>query len=82
MPAYTHVIALAVIGEPEVVSEDEQRFLTRQAQDRELATWVTTRRRLLEELEHLRVHVHSPHVDRGVRALVREIEALDRKLTE
>lgn len=82
VPAYTHVVALAVIGEPEAVRVEEQALITRQAADRELQTWATTRQRLLSELEHLRVHAHSLHVDRGVRAMQREIAALDRKLQE
>lgn len=78
--SYTSVTVLALIDEPEAVSRDEQRLITREAADRELQAWAMSRQRILAELEHLRVHVRSPHVDRGVRALQREIEALDRRL--
>jgi len=78
---YTRVAMLAMSLEPEAVSEDDQWLLAKAARDRELRTWLTIRQRMLGEIEHLRAHVHDPHVDRAARALQREITALDRKLT-
>jgi hypothetical protein len=71
---------MALQGEPEAVGEDEQTLLTRAAGDRELRTWQQDRRRILDALEHITAHVKSPHVPRAVRAVRRELEALDRKL--
>lgn len=78
--AYTTTTVLALNDEPEAVSETDQWLITREAADRELRAWATSRQRILAELEHLHAHVHSPHIDRGVRALKREIAALDRRL--
>jgi hypothetical protein len=67
--------------EPEAIPADDQELVTRAAASRELRTWQTSRQRLLAEVDHLRAHVHSPHVERAARSLEREIAALDRKLT-
>jgi len=78
---YTRSAALSLLGEPEAVGVDEQWLLTREAQDRQLRTWGTSRQRLLAEIDHLHSHIQSPHVERAARALRREIDALDRRLT-
>jgi hypothetical protein len=77
---YTRAATLAMRSEPEAVDVEVQWLITRQAADRELRTWATSRQRLLGEIEHLRAHTHSPHIERAARAFKREIEALDRKL--
>jgi hypothetical protein len=71
---------MALQGEPEAVDEDTQTLLTRAAGDRELKTWRADRQRILDALAHVEAHVKSPHVPRMVRAIRRELEALDRKL--
>jgi hypothetical protein len=68
-------------GEPEALTAEDQHLITQHATDREHRAWITSRDRLLSELEHLTAHVHSPHVTRTARALHREITALDRRLT-
>jgi hypothetical protein len=77
---YTRSSTQALSLEPEAIDADEQWRMTRAAQDRQMQTWTVARRRLLDEIEHLRVHVQNPHVDRTARALQREINALDRRL--
>lgn len=78
---YTRSAALSLVGEPEAVNAADQWLLTRESQDRQLRTWSTSRQRLLAEIDHLHAHVQSPHVDRTARALRREIDALDKRLT-
>lgn len=65
----------------EALSEADQRAVTRQAADKELQTWTTSRRRIEAEVEHLRSHCRLAGVDRACRALQRELTALDRRLT-
>lgn len=67
--------------EPEAVSSDAQDEITRNVARDQDVVWVTSRARVLAELEHLATHLKSPHVRRFKRALEREIESLDRKLT-
>jgi hypothetical protein len=52
----------------------------RDAHLRQRATWEVGRDRILTEVEHLAIHVPSPHVRRGARALKRELASIDRKL--
>lgn len=81
VPPYTRHPTLAMPHEPEAITADEQWLITHRAGQRELRAWDTSRQRLLAELEHLRTHVHNPHVDRHLRALEREITALHNKLS-
>ena len=81
IPPYTQHPSQAMAGEPEAISANDQHTITQQANNRELHAWQTSRQRMLAELEHLRTHVHSPHVTRTTRALQRELDALDRKLS-
>ena len=78
---YTSNPLAAIPREPEALDGDELELLAGRVRDRELRAWTTARGRLLSEVEHLRSHVHSPHVTRAARALERELEALDSKLT-
>lgn len=80
VPPYTRSPIVALGGEPEAVSEEDQWLITQQAADRELQAWQTSRGRLLAEIDHLRQHLCSPHVQRAARAWEREIQALDRRL--
>jgi hypothetical protein len=80
MPPYTHSPAMALNGEPEAVDGDTQTLLTRESGDRELRTWRSDRQRILDALAHLEAHVKSPHMPRMVRAVRRELDALDHKL--
>jgi hypothetical protein len=77
---YTRSAALAMRHEPEAVTIDEQWLITQATADLQLKTWLTSRQRIVEEIEHLRAHLHSPHVDRATRAMLREVASLDRKL--
>lgn len=67
--------------EPEAVSADAQDEITRDVQRDQDVVWMTSRARILAELEHLATHLKSPHVRRSARAIEREVESLDRKLT-
>jgi hypothetical protein len=78
---YTHLPSQAMHAEPEAVSQDAQDLLSWQARQRQRTTWEVGRDRILSEVEHLTMHVKSPHMRRGARALQRELAALDRKLT-
>jgi hypothetical protein len=78
---YTTNPLAALPAEPEALQADDLDYVGAGTRDRELRAWQTARRRLLSEIEHVRVHVHSPHVRRATRALEREVAALDRKLT-
>ena len=81
VPAYTRNPQHAMPGEPEALTPQDLALITQAAHDRELRTWRTSRRRLLTEIEHLRTQLHNPHVARAARALEREINALDHKLS-
>jgi len=80
VPPYTPHHHQALPGEPQALDADQLDAIVRAAGDRQLRAWHTTHRRMLTELEHLRAHVHSPHVTRAARALERELNALDQKL--
>lgn len=77
---YTRHPAYAMSYEPPALTHDEQEEITRQAKDRELRTWETSRDRILAEIDHLRAQLHGPHVARGARALERQVKALNDKL--
>jgi hypothetical protein len=77
---YTTNPLAALPAEPEALAADDLEDVGRRAVDGELRAWQTSRRRLLAEVEHLRCHVHSPHVTRAARAIARELDALDQKL--
>ncbi len=77
---YTTNAHLAMRNEAEALAADDLEHVGRQALDGELRAWQTSRRRMLSEIEHLRCHVHSPHVTRAARAIERELDALDHKL--
>lgn len=77
---YTSNPLSAMPAEPEALPADELDYLVAGGRDRELGAWRTARQRLSAEVEHLRVHVHSPHVTRAARAIERELDALDQKL--
>jgi hypothetical protein len=77
---YTHLTSQAIPGEPEAVDADAQDDLTARAHRQQRTTWEVGRDRILSEVEHLTMHVKSPHMRRGARALQRELAALDRKL--
>ena len=78
---YTSNPLAAMPLEPEALPAADLDLLGDSARDRELRAWLTARQRLAGELEHLRSHVHSPHVTRAARAIDRELQALDDKLT-
>ena len=77
---YTSNPLVALVGEPEAVRAEALERIVDAAHDGELRAWATTRRRIAGELDHLRAHVHSPHVNRTARAIERELAALAEKL--
>ena len=78
---YTANPLAALTTEPEAIPADELALIGDDVRARELRAWQTARQRLAGEVEHLRCHVHSPHGTPAARAIERELQALDSKLT-
>lgn len=81
---YTSRASLAVVGEPEAVSADEQRELTAQrrraAHEAQVAEWQEHRASLQRSIDWLHSQRFRRDVRSSLRALERQVEQLDDKI--
>jgi hypothetical protein len=76
---------MAAPGEPEALSRDDSDDMRavseRRARERQAAQWAERRRAITRELDWLRSQRFHRYVRSDVRALERQLDRLDRKLT-